>query len=779
MRTTIKIFFLFILTTVINMSCQDKPEETVNTYAILPQPATLKPLPGQCRLDADYQITYQGAGPEWALAGNYLAALLRPATGFDWPVSAQGPSEKSIALVEDEAITNPEAYRLRITPDGITIQAGSPAGAFYAVQSLRQLLPPALEKKALASDVQWMAPCVEIEDEPRFAYRGMHLDVGRHFFPPDFIKQYIDLLAMHKMNRFHWHLTEDQGWRIEIKRYPKLQEIAAYRKETMIGHYTDQPRRFDGQRYGGYYTQEEVKDIVAYARDRFVTIIPEIEMPGHSLAALSAYPELACTTGPFDAATTWGVFEDVYCTKDTTFTFLENVLSEVMELFPSHYIHIGGDECPKVRWKSCPDCQRRIKEEGLKDEHQLQSYFITRIERFINSKGRDIIGWDEILEGGLAPNATVMSWRGTEGGIAAARQGHDVIMTPTAYCYLDYYQSLSDEEPLAIGGYLPLENVYRYEPMSDELTAEEARHILGAQGNVWTEYIADGKKVEYMAYPRAIALAELTWSPKDKRDYEDFVRRLAHHTQRLDALGVSYGKHAFGVRIATAPAEGGGVQISLSTLSEGAAIHYTLDGAEPTAQSPLYSEPVHIQTEGTLQAATFDGDKRISNILRQPVLVHRAVGQAISLAFPPHSDYRHLPADVLVNGLPASETRFKDGEWLAWQEQPMEATIDLGVSQPIGSVTLNFFKDQGVWIYLPSAVSLSVSTDGVNFEVIPDVTESVVEGSGGRSQARILKLPDTRARYIRLAVQPYGIIPDGAPGAGHPAWLFVGEIVVQ
>ncbi|MCB9276857.1 MAG: family 20 glycosylhydrolase [Lewinellaceae bacterium] len=764
----------------IYMSCQTPQEEKAsNTYAILPRPAKLEPRQGQCALNADFQVAYSGENPEWEQVAQYLASLLRPATGYEWPVGPQATGAKAIALVEDPAITQPEAYQLSVRPDGITIRAGSPAGAFYGIQSLRQLLPPEIEASSTQSGISWAAPCVEIADEPRFAYRGMHLDVGRHFFPPEFVKRYIGLLAKHKMNRFHWHLTEDQGWRIEIKRYPKLQEIAAYRKETLVGHYSSQPRRYDGQRYGGYYTQEEVKDIVAYARSRFVTIIPEIEMPGHSLAALSAYPELGCTRGPYEAATHWGVFEDVYCTKDTTFHFLENVLAEVIALFPSHDIHIGGDECPKVRWKNCPDCQRRMQEEGLKNEHELQSYFIGRMESYLNAQGRDIIGWDEILEGGLAPNATVMSWRGTEGGIAAARQGHDVIMTPTSYCYLDYYQSMSEDEPLAIGGYLPLSQVYGYEPIPEELSPEEARHILGVQGNLWTEYIPDGPKAEYMAYPRAIALAEVAWSPKAGRDYEDFVHRLSHYSRHLDEMGVQYSNEAFGVRIATAPAEGGGVQISLSTLKEGAAIHYTLDGAAPNAQSSTYSGPISLNADGTLLAATFDDGERASPVLRQEVVAHRAVGKAISLAYPPHSDYRHLPASVLVNGLPASETRFKDGEWLAWQEQPMEATVDLGESQQLRSVSLHFFNDPGVWIHPPSAVSLSFSDDGEHFRQVENAQETISSGAGERTQIRAFTTAGARARYIRITAQPYGIIPDGVPGAGHPAWLFVGELIVR
>jgi hexosaminidase len=451
--------------------------------------------------------------------------------------TADNATPVSFAIVADSSLRE-EGYRLNIASGKISVEAQKGPGLFYGMQTLIQLIG------AYGKDL----PEAAIIDYPRFSYRGLHLDVGRHMFPAEFIKKYIDLLAHHKYNRFHWHLTEDQGWRIEIKKYPKLQEIGAYRKETVIGHASTATRGnkkdFDGKRYGGYYTQEEVKDIVKYASDRFVTIIPEIEMPGHALAALSAYPELGCTGGPYEAATTWGVFDDVFCAgKEEPFTFLQGVLDEVMELFPSKYIHIGGDECPKKRWETCPHCQKRIKDEKLKDEHQLQSYFIQRVEKYLNSKGRQIIGWDEILEGGLAPNATVMSWRGEEGGIEAARQNHDVIMTPGNWCYFDHYQDTAKSEPLAIGNFTPVKEVYSYEPIPPQLNESEAKHILGAQANVWTEYIPTSDHAEYMVYPRASAMAEVLWSPKEARDYDNFLIRMREHFKRLDEWNVNYAKH--------------------------------------------------------------------------------------------------------------------------------------------------------------------------------------------------------------------------------------------
>lgn len=437
-----------------------------------------------------------------------------------------------------------ENYHLDINPARISIMAeGKGAGAFYALQSLLQLLPlQEVNSVKKAPPVSFTLQCMNIHDSPGYSWRGMHLDVCRHFFPVSFIKKYIDLIAMYKMNTFHWHLTEDQGWRIEIKKYPKLTEVGAWRNGTMAGKYSD--NKYDSLRYGGFYTQEEIKDVVAYAQARHITVVPEIEMPGHSLAAIAAYPWLSCTGKKQEVARGWGVFDDVYCSKDSTFQFLENVLTEVMALFPGKYIHIGGDECPKTRWKVCANCQALIKKEKLKDEHELQSYFIKRIEAFVNSKDKQIIGWDEILEGGLAPNAAVMSWRGTEGGIAAAKMKHFVVMSPGQPCYFDHYQSKpAEKEPLAIGGYNPLDSVYNYNPTPKALNEQEAEYIMGAQGNVWTEYILNEKQVEYMAVPRMIALSEALWTLPENKNYKDFIIRLQKNKYILDKLQVNYAKH--------------------------------------------------------------------------------------------------------------------------------------------------------------------------------------------------------------------------------------------
>ena len=430
-----------------------------------------------------------------------------------------------------------EEYILRINSNLITISASTENGAIFGFQSLNQLMNLNLNNGFIKLKNQ------EIKDSPRFKYRGMHLDVGRHMYPVDFIKKYIDGLAMLKFNNFHWHLTEDQGWRIEIEKYPKLNNIGSFRDSTLIGHYGDKPRQYDKSRYGGFYTKKEIKEIVKYANKRGINVIPEIEMPGHSQAAVASYPMLGCTGEQVGVAPLWGVFKEIYCSKNETFDFLEDIIDEVVELFPSKYIHIGGDEAPKTNWKACGNCQDVIEREGLKDEYELQSYFITRMEKYINSKGKQIIGWDEILEGGLAPNATVMSWRGISGGIEAAKMNHEVIMTPNAVCYLDHYQAKDTKnEPLAIGGYTPIEEIYNYEPIPSELDKSLHKYIIGAQGNVWTEYMKTSDHVEYMVFPRILALSEVVWAD-NRPSFEDFEKKVNDTYPILDRMNINYSRH--------------------------------------------------------------------------------------------------------------------------------------------------------------------------------------------------------------------------------------------
>ena len=504
-----------------------------NEIALIPQPSEIKLGEGNFVLNKKTIIQADVNSFE----AKYLQQAIKQQTGLDLKILPIVTNVSKISLNFDldapAASGNKEPYNLTISDKSISINAEYNQGFFYGIQTLLQLIP--FEKKK-----EIKVPCLKIYDQPKYKWRGMHLDCSRHFFSKDFVKKYIDYLAMYKFNTFHWHLTDDQGWRIEIKKYPKLTEVGAWRNGSMIGRYDD--KKFDDKRYGGFYTQEEIKEIVAYATERHITIVPEIEMPGHAIAALAAYPEYSCTGGKFEVGKIWGVYDDVFCPKDETFAFLENILTEVIALFPSEYMHIGGDECPKTRWKVCPHCQKRMKEENLKDEHELQSYFIQRIEKFVNSKGRKIIGWDEILEGGLAPNAAVMSWRGTEGGIAAAKQKHFVVMSPGSHCYFDHYQDEPKNEPIAIGGFTPVEKVYAFNPTPKELTSEEAKYILGAQANVWTEYILSPEHVEYMIFPRIAALSEVLWGTSNPEKYLDFKNRLIQHFKIYDIKGINYSK---------------------------------------------------------------------------------------------------------------------------------------------------------------------------------------------------------------------------------------------
>jgi hexosaminidase len=510
--------------------------------AIVPEPASVTIRQGRFVITSRTVIWTDRAG---AAVGRQLARYLEPATGFTLRVVTGGaPANGSIALRRDPSLERlgSEGYVLDVRPARVTVRAPEAAGLFYGVQTIRQLLPPDIFREAVVAKQEWTLPAVTIEDHPRFQWRGAHLDVGRHFMPKEFVKKYIDLLALHKLNTFHWHLTEDQGWRLEIKRYPKLTEVGAWRKETLVGsNRTPGQAIYDGKRHGGFYTQDDAREIVAYAKARFITVVPEIEMPGHAMAAIAAYPELGVTGEPIEVATHWGVFSDILNAEPSTIQFMQNVLTEVLTIFPSRYIHIGGDEAEKSKWKASPRIQARIAELTLKDEHELQSWFIRQMDAFLVSHQRRLVGWDEILEGGLAENAVVMSWRGTKGGVEAARAGHDVVMAPTSHTYFDYYQSPNrDREPIAGGGTIPLETAYSFDPIPADLEPQYAKHVLGGQAQLWTEYMPTPKHVEYMAFPRLTALAEAVWTPPARKDYTDYLQRLDRHLDRLRLLDVNF-----------------------------------------------------------------------------------------------------------------------------------------------------------------------------------------------------------------------------------------------
>ena len=605
-----KLLIVF-LAVALTYSCNKDNITEVKKFRILPVPEQVSINGGSFFLNKNTSITFDNKNTELKSISEYLSDYLTEYYHLSIEQSKENKNS-NIKLLLTADIQDDEAYKLSIDSTSITIIGRSPAGIFYGIQSLIQIIPPQQSKVD-----GFLLPYCIINDKPSFKWRGMHLDVCRHFFPLEFVKKMIDMASHLKLNTFHWHLTEDQGWRIEIKKYPKLTEIGAWRKETLIGHSLEHPEKFDGKKHGGFYTQDEIKEVVEYAKQRYVNIIPEIEMPGHAMAALAAYPEYSCTGGPFEVATSWGVFDDVYCAgKESTFQFLEDILSEVIDLFPSKYIHIGGDECPKKRWKECSDCQKKIKTEKLKNEHELQSYFIKRIEKFLSSKGKKLIGWDEILEGGLAEGAAVMSWRGEDGSIEAAMSGHYVVMSPNESNYFDHYQAKYNE-PLSIGGLTTLKNVYEYQPIPEALDSLYYKYILGSQANLWTEYIPTQEHAEYMLYPRLCALAEILWTKKSIQNYDEFLTRMDNLYPRLDQWDINYRVN---------PPEGvedinrtidERVEIKLFNGIPSSEIRYTLDGKAPSDESEIYngSLTINLSEKTTLKAASFLPNGKKSEVI--------------------------------------------------------------------------------------------------------------------------------------------------------------------
>ncbi|KAA3619087.1 MAG: beta-N-acetylhexosaminidase [Flavobacterium sp.] len=741
----------------------------VSEVNIIPAPQSIEPQDGSFLITDE---TTFSSSEEFKYANQFFQKYILNGTGIK--LKPQSIPEKADVRFKTDTTLPAEGYRLSVSENGILLEGADKAGVFYGVQTIRQLLPAEMEAAMVLKKSAVEIPAVVITDAPEFSYRGMHLDVARHFFPKEFIKKYLSYLAMLKMNYFHWHLTEDQGWRIEIEQFPRLITHAAFRDETLIGHYSDTPQKFDGQRYGGFYTREDIKEIIAYAEAHHITIVPEIEMPGHAQAAISAYPELGCSGEQVQVATKWGVFENIYCPNQKTFAFLKGVLTEVIELFPGEYIHIGGDEAPKTQWKQCAHCQKLIRDHGLKDEHELQSWFIKEIETFVNSKGKSIIGWDEILEGGLAPNATVMSWRGTQGGIEAAKSGHKVIMTPTSHAYFDYYQSEDPKEPLAIGGFLPLEKVYGFDPIPDELTDEEAQYVLGAQGNVWTEYMKTEQQVEYMIFPRMLAMSEVVWSgPTDnfEEDYPDFVNRVELFHERLKELDVNYANHLYSISGEVLKRKDG-IYYKLSTPTSGKLIKYKL----PEGPLTEYHEPFPIGGMRTqIKAMVYKKGQIVSDTFVEDITFHKGMLSKIKLNTAPHKTYSSGGLAALNNGVRGSDSRYGDSEWLGFWGDDLEITIELGTQQELSWISTSFFHAPGQWIYSPKNVTLLTSNNGKDYQI--DQTLNL-EPDASRVNA-ILNINAIKTKFIKLKIPNFGTIPDGKQGAGNKAWTFIDEIVIQ
>jgi hexosaminidase len=725
---------------------------------LIPYPQSVEFLKGEFILNNKTVVK----GDKQSFEYQFFLKSLNKNYHLDLSKNERGSGVNVVFLNVDK--TKKADYEINITEESVSVMGKDNAGLFHGIQTLLQLIQNSKNGKIAA---------LHIKDYPKFEWRGMHLDVCRHFFNIDEVKQYIDYLAMYKLNTFHWHLTDDQGWRIEIKKYPKLTEIGSKRKESMIGAYVD--NTFDGKPYGPYfYTQEQIKDVVKYAEQRHITIVPEIEMPGHALAALSAYPELACTKGPFESATKWGVFDDVFCPKEETFTFLENILDEVIQLFPSQYIHIGGDECPKTRWKECVHCQELIKKNNLKDEHGLQSYFIHRIEKYVNSKGRKIIGWDEILEGGLAPNAAVMSWTGVNGGIEAAKSGHFAVMTPGAYCYFDHYQGDPQSEPNAFGGFTPLDKVYSYNPIPTELNADQAKYIMGVQANLWTEYITDFKQVQYMIFPRLMALSEVGWGTADPKNYKEFEGRVINQFKVLDKMKVNYAKSIYNISGKVIPANNG-IAYELTGSQNPKGIRYTTDGTEPSLNSKVYDGPVNISKSSTVKSAYFEDGKLKSAISSQEFAISKSTGKKITLEQEPSENYSFGGAFTLVDGI-IGNTRQLGKTWLGFQGKDVVATIDLGQKTDFSEVYFNTLENKGSWIHLANSAQIFISEDGKNFKMIKETGKDEIQNSKGKIK---LNVGTQNSRYIKFKIENAGIIPAGNPGADSKAWLFVDEIGVN
>ena len=747
-----------------------------NTYNLVPFPAQFNGGEGQFVINNQTKVIVTAKDVVIKPIAQSFITILKTASKLTLPIAATAPPTAAnvIFIRQNKALgLGNEGYKLLVGKERVILESATPQGAFYGLQTLLQLLPTAVFSPTPVENITWTMPVCQIQDKPRFSHRGLMLDVARHFMPVSFIKKYIDLLALHKMNVFHWHLTDDQGWRIEIKKYPKLTQIGSKRKETLVGQYAENyPQKFDGKEYGGFYTQAEIKDIVKYAQAKFVTIIPEIELPGHASAALAAYPELGCEpTKNYQVATNWGVMYDVFCPTEKTFTFLQDVLTEVFTLFPSKLIHIGGDECPKDAWKQSAFCQDLIKKLKLKDEHELQSYFIKRIEKFVNTKGKTIIGWDEILEGGVAPNATVMSWRGTKGGIEAAKMKHNVIMSPNSHCYLDHYQTNPAKEPLAIGGYLPIEKVYAYNP-TEEMSAEDQKYVLGIQGNVWTEYMPTSAQVEYMTFPRAIALAEVAWVPSGGKNFEDFATRLKENLKRLDFLKVNYSKRIWDVRAETQFNNRGQLQVRLEKLDSDSKIYYTTDGKEPSTSSTEYFTPITLDKITTIKATTTAGAR-----FEEKFFIHRAKGKTYTYANTP-AEGVDTDKKKLTDGQVAQSPR-NNAEWVRMSGKDFEITIDLGEVKPVTKVSANFLKIILNNVFPPTSVEIGLSRDGESFkDAIAQPVKYQLEGSWEILPV-VADFKTARARYIRVRAKNAGVAPEGHPAAGRPTTIAMDEVVVD
>ena len=743
-------------------------------YDVIPRPLMISNTHRQAFVMSDSTLIGVSAdSPALLRDARMLASYMLQEKGVRLTVVPH-PVDKGINLVAATGGSqSAEGYRLEVNPDSITI-SGTPAGIFYGIQTLRKALPAGKSRPVELATVV-------VEDAPRFGYRGALLDVARHFYTVDEVKQFIDLMALHNLNRFHWHLTDDQGWRIEIKSRPELTRGGAWRSET-VG---------DGVRHGGYYTQDEIRDIVNYAADRYITIVPEIDMPGHMQAALASYPSLGCTGGPYQVWTQWGVSDDVLCAgNDSTLKFIDDVLGEVVRLFPSEYIHIGGDECPKTRWEHCPKCQERIKALGLvadtksTAEQKLQSFILAHAENFLRQHGRHVIGWDEILEGGLTPDASVMSWRGTEGGIEAARQHHKVVMTPVGHLYFSQSQYDSPEEdPYHTHGYVPLERAYTFNPVPAELDGADSVYVMGAQGCLWGEHIRSFKQAEFQWLPRMAALSEVSWCRNDLKDYDDFLLRLGRLTTHYDSLGYAYSPAFEAIRFSAQPdVKHRRLLVKLSTYDH-QTMPYTLKGADLTNATLFFphaynGSSIVVKSTSQLRAIThrYNGH---DVMFKEDIRFNKATLRPIELRYQPEPKYTFGGAETLIDGL-SGKANFNSGRWLGFQSHALDAVIDLKKKQTVGKAVFNSLVKKGDWIFDAARFDVEISVDGKHFshvatEDYPQLTAVSPDGIYHHS----ITFTPQQARYVRIVVSPCAKIPEWHQGKGHPAFLFVDELCIE
>ncbi len=792
----------------------EQTKEVANEYNLVPLPNQMIPQPGRFHLSNQVTLLTEGCTPEVKAIAGELAERLAATSGIRLRQADNAREGQPVIRFLPAEGWEKEAYRLSVTPEAMVIQASEPNGFFYGVQTLYQLLPVAIYGDQVVKRAAWSVPAVEIEDAPRFGYRGMHLDPCRHFIPLEYTYRFIDLMAMHKMNTLHWHLTDDQGWRIEIKKYPKLTEIGSKRKHTLVDYYfTNWPHVFDNKEHSGYYTQEEIKEVVAYAASKYITVIPEIEMPGHAIAALASYPELSCRPDTtYEVTGIWGIFDEVFCPKEETFTFLEGVIDEVIELFPSPYIHIGGDECPKTAWKNCAHCQDLIRKLGLKDdttpspldgirhskEDKLQSYFVTRMEKYINSKGRNIIGWDEILEGGLAPNATVMSWRGVQGGLNAAKAGHDAIMTPSPQMYLDYYQEDPEFAPVTIGGYETLKKVYSFDPVPEDADELVKKHIIGFQGNTWSEYMYTLEKRDYQIFPRALVVAESAWTENQNKDWEDFCKRLVSEFERMDLLGVNACRNFFDVNVYTNVLNDNGLYVRLETYYPGAEIYYSTDGTEPSPRQTLYTEPFLLDSNMDLKAAAFKDGKMLGKVIHKPLYGNLISGKKFHSAPAPgwmrgdsfgENDYLGADPNTLgiTNGKRGNNASYTP--WSSYKLKPdhpeLEFVMKFDQPQQIRQVVFGTLFNPAYRVLPAKGAVIEISADGESYQQIAqEVLEKEYPERGRKAFTDVIHFEPVEAQYVKIRIQGGGTLRNGidcrkdTPEDSILADLYVDEIEI-